>query len=57
MTRQTARLHEAGIEIFSAMYGIDFSKENTLLAALDLDSLSLAKLKKLAKQGFPVERV
>jgi opine dehydrogenase len=57
MTGQTARLHEAGIEIFSAMYGIDFSKENTLLAALDLDSLSLAKLKKLAKQGFPVERV
>ena len=35
-------LHEAGVAIFSAMYGRDFAAENDLLAALDIDSLSLA---------------
>lgn len=54
MTGQTARLHQAGIDIFSAMYGLDFERENELLPALDLQAMPLAELKKLAKQGFPL---
>ncbi len=54
MTGQTARLHQAGIDIFSAMYGVDFEQENDLLPALDLQAVPLAQLKKLAKQGFPL---
>ena len=54
MTGQTARLHRAGIDIFSAMYGVDFADENDLLPALDLQAIPLAQLKKLAKQGFPL---
>ena len=54
MTGQTARLHQAGIDIFSAMYGVDFADENDLLPALDLQAMPLAQLKKLAKQGFPL---
>ena len=56
MTGQTAKLHQAGIDIFSAMYGIDFEQENELLPALDLQAMPLAQLKKLAKQGFPLAR-
>ncbi len=55
MIGHPAKLHQAGIEIFSAMYGVDFHRENALLAALDLDRTSLAELKRLAKQGFTVE--
>jgi len=53
MTGQTAKLHQAGIDIFSAMYGIDFAEANDLLPALDLQAMPLADLKKLSKQGFP----
>lgn len=53
MTGQTARLHQTGVDIFSAMYGVDFERENDLLPALDLQAMPLAQLKKLAKQGFP----
>ncbi|MGI9436781.1 MAG: NAD/NADP octopine/nopaline dehydrogenase family protein [Geminicoccaceae bacterium] len=53
-TGRTATLHQAGIDIFSAMYGVDFERENDLLAALDLQAIPLAQLKKLAKQGFPL---
>jgi opine dehydrogenase len=55
MTGRNARLHQAGVEIFSAMYGVDFDRENTLIPALDLDRISLAELKSLAKHGFSVE--
>lgn len=48
-----AELHEAGIRIFSAMYGRDFAAENDLLAALALDSMSLADLQKLCRDGYP----
>lgn len=48
-----APLHEAGIELFSAMYGRDFGAENDLLPALDIDSLSLARLQKLCRDGYP----
>ncbi|MGI9451195.1 MAG: NAD/NADP octopine/nopaline dehydrogenase family protein [Geminicoccaceae bacterium] len=54
MTGQPAKLHQAGIDIFSAMYGVDFEQANDLLPALDLQAMPLAQLKKLAKQGFPL---
>jgi opine dehydrogenase len=47
-----AELHEAGVRIFSAMYGRDFTAENDLLAALDLDAMSLEELKQLCHNGF-----
>jgi len=48
-----AELHESGIRIFSALYGRDFFAENDLLAALDVDSLSLADLVQLSRDGYP----
>lgn len=47
-----APLHEAGIRIFSAMYGRDFEAENQILAALDLDRFSLEDLKVAARTGL-----
>lgn len=46
-----ARLHEAGVDIFSAMYGRDFGSENELLSSLELDRFSLATLKQAALSG------
>ena len=48
-----ATLHRAGIEIFSALYGRDFFRENQLLDALALDDMSLEELKRLARDGYP----
>jgi len=48
-----APLHEAGIGIFSAMYGRDFTAENDLLAALDIDSIPLPQLQTLCHDGYP----
>ncbi len=47
-----AELHEAGVRIFSAMYGRDFTAENDLLTALQLDAMSLEELKNLCHNGF-----
>ena len=47
-----APLHEAGISIFSAMYGRDFEAENQILAALELDRFSLEDLKGAARTGL-----
>ncbi len=55
MTGRTARLHQAGIDIFSAMYGVDFERANDLLPALDLPAIPLAELKKLARDGFSLD--
>ncbi|MDP5218980.1 NAD/NADP octopine/nopaline dehydrogenase family protein [Ruegeria sp. 2205SS24-7] len=52
LTGQPAVLHEAGIRVFSAMYGRDFSQENDLLDALDLNSFSLEELKQAAQTGL-----
>lgn len=52
LTQRPARLHEAGVAVFSALYGRDFSDENDLLQALDLDALSLAELKELSRNGY-----
>jgi opine dehydrogenase len=40
-----ARLHESGIDIFSALYGRDFWQANDLLPAIGFDTLSLGELK------------
>jgi len=47
-----APLHEAGIRIFSAMYGIDFEQENEILTALQLDRYDLDDLKRAARTGL-----
>ncbi len=47
-----APLHEAGIAIFSAAYARDFTQDNDILPALDLDALSFEELKRLATEGF-----
>ena len=47
-----AVLHEAGIRIFSAMYGRDFEAENEILAALDLNRFTLDDLKRAARTGL-----
>lgn len=47
-----AQLHESGVQIFSAMYGRDFNAENNLLAALDVDAMSLEQLNGLCRDGF-----
>ncbi len=52
LTGQPAKLHEAGIRIFSAMYGRDFEAENEILKALDLHRFSLDDLKRAAKTGM-----
>lgn len=54
LTGRQARLHRAGIEMFSALYGRDFFSENELLGPLDLDSMSLDELKKLSREGYAV---
>lgn len=46
-----ALLHEAGIALFSAAYGIDFTGMNDLLPALGMQSLSLEQLRVLAHDG------
>ncbi|MFV0490375.1 MAG: NAD/NADP octopine/nopaline dehydrogenase family protein [Pseudorhodobacter sp.] len=47
-----AVLHKAGIDIFSAMYGRDFTAENDLLAALNLDEVGLDDLRNAAQSGI-----
>lgn len=47
-----APLHEAGVEIFSAMYGRNFTAENDLLAVLDIGSIPLAQLQTLCRDGY-----
>lgn len=52
MAGRPALLHEAGIHIFSAMYGRDFIAENALLDAIDLSGHTLDDLKEAAKTGL-----
>lgn len=49
---QPANLHEAGIAIFSAMYGRDYATENEILNALKLDRFSLDDLQEAARTGL-----
>ena len=48
-----ARLHAAGVDIFSALYGRDFMAENELFDALDIDAMSIGELEDLAREGYP----
>ncbi|MCB1808085.1 MAG: NAD/NADP octopine/nopaline dehydrogenase family protein [Candidatus Competibacteraceae bacterium] len=47
-----ALLHEAGIRIFSALYGRDFTAENDLLNALGIEQMTLAQLSQLSRSGY-----
>jgi opine dehydrogenase len=47
-----AGLHESGIAILSALYGRDFTKENNLLPALELEKKSLDELRTLCREGW-----
>lgn len=46
-----ARLHQAGLDLISAMYGRDFGAECDLIQALRLDELSLEELRNAARVG------
>ena len=46
-----ATLHEAGMALFSAAYGRDFTKDNDLLPELALERLSATELQQLARAG------
>jgi opine dehydrogenase len=52
LTNRAATLHEAGINLFSTLYGRDFRKENDLLPELGLENLSRADLQELARGGW-----
>jgi len=45
-------LHEAGINLFSALYGRDFYKENDLLSSLELNKMTLHELQTLCQMGY-----
>jgi opine dehydrogenase len=45
-------LHEAGMAVFSALYGRDLGADNDLLPALGLESLGIAELKTAAREGW-----
>ena len=47
-----ARLHDAGTRILSAMYGRDFTAENELLNALDLQRHDMRDLQRAARTGL-----
>ena len=51
MVNRPARLHEAGIRIFSAMYGRDFIGENELLQEIGLSGTTLDDLSRAARTG------
>lgn len=51
MAGRPATLHQAGVDIFSAMYGRDFARENTLLDAIGLDNMTLDELQEAARRG------
>lgn len=52
LTGRPAPLHDAGVRIFSAMYGTDFAHENELLNALQIDRYSLDDLRQAARTGL-----
>ncbi|MEM1130288.1 MAG: NAD/NADP octopine/nopaline dehydrogenase family protein [Pseudomonadota bacterium] len=52
LTGRPATLHQAGIDILSAMYGRDFASENQLLAELGLENVTLGQLQQSAFSGL-----
>jgi opine dehydrogenase len=47
-----APLHEGGVRFFSALYGADFAAQNDLVAALQLERMTLAELRERATSGY-----
>jgi opine dehydrogenase len=47
-----APLHEAGVRLFSALYGRDLAAENNLLPELGLDAMTLEGLRRVAQAGW-----
>jgi opine dehydrogenase len=56
LTGRPAILHQAGIDVFSALYGRDLAAGNDLLGDIGLASMSLAELKALVRNGWPTRR-
>ena len=57
LTGRPAVLHQAGIDILSAMYGRDFTAENALLPALGIETMSLDNLCSLAQDGVNTTKI
>ena len=51
LTGHPARLHTAGIDSFSAIYGRDFRAENPFLSTLGLEGMTLPDLQAAARRG------
>lgn len=51
MAGRPAVLHQAGVDIFSAMYGRDFLAENELLTEVGLEHLTLQQLRQACQDG------
>jgi opine dehydrogenase len=56
LTDRPATLHQAGIDLFSALYGRDLAAGNDLLDEIGLASMSLGELKTLVRDGWPARR-
>ena len=52
LTGHPATLHQAGVHVFSAMYGRNFAAENELLNSLKLENLSLNELRDACQSGL-----
>jgi opine dehydrogenase len=52
MVGRPALLHEAGIRLFSALYGRDFEAENDLLDAIGFASMTLENIKHVSRTGY-----
>ena len=57
LTGRPAVLHQAGIDILSAMYERDFTAENALLPALGIETMSLDNLCSLAQDGVHTAKI
>jgi opine dehydrogenase len=51
LTGCPAKLHEAGIILFNALYERDFFSENKLMPAINMESMSLNELKIISFNG------
>lgn len=45
-------LHEAGVELFSAIYARDFRRDNDLLEPIGLERMTVAELHRVVRDGF-----
>ena len=47
-------LHDGGVQFFSALYGVDFARQNDLLTALGMAQMTLDELRERATHGYAV---